>query len=111
VHTRAGFDAASCEIGKLTASSASLCAPDPVDAKFAKALTAKGTKAQNLVGKAKSNPKNAQKLVNRVLKLFTYLRNRVARLGDRGKITANCRAKLDALLAERQSLVQGLSTP
>ena len=111
MHGRGGFDAVSCELGKLTTASASLCAPDPVDAKLAKAFTIKGTKARKFVGKAKNNTKTAQKLLKRALKQLTSLRNKVAKIADRGKITASCRATLDALLVERQTLVQGLSTP
>ena len=110
MHRHEGFGAVACELGKLT-TTANFCAPDPIDAKLAKALTIKGAKAQTLVGKAETSTKTAQKLLNRAVKALTGLRNRVARAGDRNKITANCRGTLDALLAERLALVQGLATP
>ena len=91
VHRRDGFDAVACEL--------------------AKAFLFKGTLARNMFGKAENNTRNGQKLLNRVLKQLNSLRTRVARVGDRGKITPSCRATLDALLTERVALVQGLTTP
>ena len=111
VHRHEGFDAVSCELGKLQTGAASLCAPDPIFAKLATALTLKGTKARNLVGKAENNTKTGQALLNRAAKQLTSLRNRIAKVGDRGKITPACRATLDAFVAERLTLVQGLTTP
>lgn len=110
MHRRDGFSAVACELGKLTATT-NLCAPDPIDAKLAKGITVKGGKAQALIAKAETSPKTAQKLVNRALKALNVLRNRVARAADRNKITASCRTRLDALLAERVGLVQGLAAP
>jgi hypothetical protein len=109
VHGRDGFDAVKCELGKLTAGN--LCGSDPVDLKLAKAFVIKGTLARNFVGKAENNTKTGQRLLNRAVKQLTGLRNRVAKVGDRGRISPTCRATLDALLSDRLSLVQGLSTP
>jgi hypothetical protein len=54
VHQRQGFDAVACELGKLTTPT-NLCAPDPLDAKLAQALTIKGgTRARNFVGKPRT---------------------------------------------------------
>jgi len=109
VHRREGFDAVNCELAKLTAGN--LCGSDPVDLKLAKAFVIKGTLARNFVGKAENNTKTGQKLLNRAVKQLNGLRNKVAKVGDRGKISPSCRATLDALLADRLSLVQGLATP
>ena len=109
VHRRDGFDAVACELAKLT--QGGLCGADPVENKLARAFLFKGTLARNMFGKAENNTRNGQKLLNRVLKQLNSLRTRVARVGDRGKITPSCRATLDALLTERVALVQGLTTP
>ena len=109
MHRREGFDAVNCELAKLTAGN--LCGSDPVDLKLAKAFVIKGTLARNFVGKAENNTKTGQKLLNRAVKQLTGLRNKVAKVGDRGRISPSCRATLDALLADRLSLVQGLATP
>ena len=110
VHQRQGFDAVACELGKLTTPT-NLCAPDPLDAKLAQALTIKGgTRARNFVGKAENNTKTGQKLLNRALKQLTGLTNRITKASER-RITASCRTKLLALIADLQGLVQGLTTP
>ena len=109
VHRRDGFDAVACELAKLT--QGALCGADPVDTKLAKAFLYRGTLARNFLGKAENNTRNGQRLLNRVVKQLNSLKARVARVGDRGKITPSCRATLDSLLSERVSLVQGLSTP
>jgi hypothetical protein len=109
IHRREGFNAVACELAKLT--QGALCGADPVDKKLAKAFLFKGSIARNLLGKAENNSRNAQNLLNRVLKQLNGLRARVAKVGDRGKISPSCRATLDSLLSERVSLVQGLSTP
>jgi len=110
VHQRQGFDAVACELGKLTTPT-NLCAPDPLDAKLAQALTIKGgTRARNLVGKAENNTKHGQNLLNRAVKQLTGLTNRITKANER-RITASCRTKLLALIADLQGLVQGLTTP
>jgi hypothetical protein len=111
VHGSEGFDAVSCEIGKLVTGAADLCAPDPINPRLANAFTVKGTRARNFVGRAENNTKAGQKLLNRAVDQLTILRNRVAKAGERGRITESCRAKLDSLLAERITLLEGLLTP
>jgi len=109
VHGHEGFTAVDCELAKLQTSN-NLCAPDPIYTKLATSITFKSIKARNLVGKAKTS-KNAEALLARAAKQLTILRNRITKAGDKGKITAACRTKLDALIAERLALVQGLGTP
>jgi cysteine-rich repeat protein len=103
VHSSEGFDAVNCELAKLLEPS---CAPDPIDARLMKTFRLKTTTARNLVGKAENNTKAETRLVGRALKQLNALRNRV---GRSKKITESCRATLDALIAERIALVQGLS--
>ena len=110
MHRHDGFGAVACEIAKLQAST-NLCAPDPIYTKLATAITFKSLRARTLVVKAENNTKTGQALLTRAGKQLAQLRNRIGKAGDRGKITPACRAKLDALLAERQTLVEGLSTP
>ena len=98
-----------CELTKLT--QGGLCGGERVDIKLAKAFLFKGNIARNLLGRAENNTKNGQNLLNRVLRQLNGLRARVAKVGDRGRISPSCRATLDALLVERVSLVQGLATP
>ena len=109
MHRHEGFTSVDCELAKLQTST-NLCAPDPIYAKLATSINLKSQKARNLVGKAKTS-KNAQALLNRAAKQLTGLRNRITKAGDKGKITAACRTRLDALIAERLALVQGLGTP
>lgn len=112
MHRHEGFGAVACELGKLQTGSADLCAPDPIYAKLATSITLKGTKALKLVGKAQNNTKKGQALLKRAAKQLASLRNRIAKAFERNqKITAACRTTLDALVAERQTLVEGLSTP
>ena len=109
VHRREGFDAVACELAKLL--EPNLCGTDPIDAKLAKAIVVKATRARTFVGKAENNTKTGQKLLARALRQLTELRNRVSKAGERGRLTSSCRTKLDNLLSERQALVQGLTTP
>ena len=110
MHRHEGFTSVDCEIAKLQTST-NLCAPDPIYTKLATSITLKSQKARSLVGKAKTNTKNPQALLNRAAKQLTGLRNRITKAGDKGKITPACRAKLDALVGDRLALVQGLGTP
>ena len=104
VHQTDGFDAVNCEIAKLAAPD--LCGTDPIDARLQKTFRLKSTNARNLLGRAENNTKTGQKLIGRATKQLTSLRNRVGRAK---KISESCRATLDALIAERLALVQGLS--
>jgi len=109
VHRRDGFGAVTCELTKLTAGN--LCGSDPVDLKLAKAFVQKGTRARNFVGKAENNTKKGQKLLKRAVKQLNGLSKKVQKVAKRGKISPTCRDTIAALLTERLSLVQGLSTP
>ena len=111
MHSHVGFTAVECELGKLQTGAANLCAPDPIYAKLATSITLKSTKAAKLVAKAKLKPKTAQALLTRAGKQLTGLRTRIEKAGERGKITTACAASLDDLIAEKLSLVQGLSIP
>lgn len=90
------------------------CAPpfaEPIEQKLATTIRAKANKARQLVGKTESEPKSQRKLLARAARQLMNLRQRVAKSAAGGTITAGCRATLDALLLEREALLNGLRSP
>ena len=111
MHRHEGFTAVECEVAKLQTGTVNFCAPDPIYPKLASGIIFKSVRVGKLLDRAEEKPKTADAIVGRAAKQLTQLRNRITKAAERGKITPACFAKLDALVADRLALVQGLSTP